>query len=68
MDHDPRAEELNSLRLALAAFALQLDAFEARLKTRRTKISARPSSGQASDLGKLSDREDALPRPTEEQA
>jgi hypothetical protein len=32
---DPRAEELNSLRLALATFALKLDAFEARLKLRR---------------------------------
>jgi hypothetical protein len=31
-DHrdDPRAEELNKLRLALATFALQLDAFEMR--------------------------------------
>jgi hypothetical protein len=28
---DPRAEELNSLRLALATFALKLDAFEARI-------------------------------------
>ena len=32
MDHrdDPRAEELNNLRLALVTFALQLDAFEMR--------------------------------------
>jgi hypothetical protein len=29
---DPRAEELNSLRLALATFALKLDAFEARFR------------------------------------
>jgi hypothetical protein len=29
---DHRAEERNKLRLALATFALQLDAFEARLK------------------------------------
>jgi hypothetical protein len=34
---DPRAEELNNLRLALATFALQLDAFEARIKGRLTK-------------------------------
>jgi hypothetical protein len=34
---DPRANELNNLRLALATFALQLDAFEARLKVRLTK-------------------------------
>jgi hypothetical protein len=33
--NDPRAVERNNLRLALATFALQLDAFEARLKTRR---------------------------------
>jgi hypothetical protein len=32
METDPRAEELNNLRLALAIFALHLDAFEARLK------------------------------------
>jgi hypothetical protein len=31
---DPRAEELNSLRLALATFALKLDALEARFKIR----------------------------------
>jgi hypothetical protein len=60
-----RAEELNSLRLALATFALQLDAFEARLKTRRTKTNAEPPSGQASGLGK---GEDSLPRPSEQQA
>jgi predicted Zn-dependent protease len=30
---DPRAEELNSLRLALATFALKLDAFEASART-----------------------------------
>jgi hypothetical protein len=32
---NPRAEELNSLRFELATFALQLDAFEARLRIRR---------------------------------
>jgi hypothetical protein len=31
----PSAEELNSLGLALATFALKLNAFEARLKLRR---------------------------------
>jgi hypothetical protein len=33
MDHrdNARAEELNNLRLALATFALQLDAFEMRM-------------------------------------
>src|SRR5712675_1693454 len=37
MDRDPRVEELTNLRLALATFALQLDAFEARLKGRSPK-------------------------------
>jgi hypothetical protein len=32
MNRDPRAEELNNLRLALATFALHLDAFEARVR------------------------------------
>jgi hypothetical protein len=45
MDHrdDQRAEELNNLRLALATFALQLDAFELRLKVRGTKINGESS-------------------------
>jgi len=30
--HDARAEELTNLRLALATFALQLDAFELRVR------------------------------------
>jgi hypothetical protein len=30
-DQDPRAQELNNLKLALATFALQLDAFETRI-------------------------------------
>jgi hypothetical protein len=42
MSWDPRAEELNNLRLALATFALQLDAFEARLKGRQGKSTAEP--------------------------
>ena len=45
--HDARAEELNNLRLALATFALQLDAFEVRaaeaLKTRITSETAVPA-------------------------
>jgi hypothetical protein len=45
MDHrdDQRAEELINLRWALAAFALQLDAFEVRLNGRGTKINGEPS-------------------------
>jgi hypothetical protein len=41
---DPSAEELNSLRLALATFALQLDAFEARLKLRRGQTRKRATA------------------------
>jgi hypothetical protein len=39
-DRDPRAEELNNLRLALATFALQLDSFEARLRADRQSRAA----------------------------
>ena len=51
MDHgdDQRTEELNSLRLALATFALQLDAFELRLKGRRTKTNGEPSKPVSGD-------------------
>jgi hypothetical protein len=31
-DQDPRAEELNKLKLALAIFSMHLDAFEARVE------------------------------------
>ena len=40
---DQRTAELNNLRLALATFALQLDAFEVRLNGRGTKINGEPS-------------------------
>jgi hypothetical protein len=43
---DPRAEELINLRLALATFALQLDAFEARIKVRLTK-----PNGEIGEIG-----------------
>lgn len=33
---DQRAQELSTLKLALATFALRLDAFEARMKSRLT--------------------------------
>jgi hypothetical protein len=49
MSRDSRAAELNNLKLALAAFALQLNAFEARLKRRSFEIAA-PSPPTASDL------------------
>jgi hypothetical protein len=41
---DPRAEELNSLRLALATFALKLDAFEAHMKLRRGQTRKRATA------------------------
>jgi hypothetical protein len=41
MDSDPRVKELNNLKFGLAEFALQLDAFEARLKARSPKITLR---------------------------
>jgi hypothetical protein len=41
MDSDPRVKELNNLKFALADFALQLDAFEARLKGRSPKTTLR---------------------------
>jgi hypothetical protein len=65
MDHrdEPRAEELHSLRLALATFALRLDAFEARLKGRRTKPTVEQSTRHACNLGDLTDHEEPLPHP-----
>jgi hypothetical protein len=41
--HDARAEELSNLRLALATFALQLDAFE--LRAREGLLAAGIESG-----------------------
>jgi hypothetical protein len=51
MDRDPRAEELNNLRLALATFALQLDAFEARLKGRSPKTTVKAPQPAPPDIG-----------------
>jgi hypothetical protein len=42
MNRDARAEELNNLKVALATFALRLDAFEARLKSRSFEKPANP--------------------------
>jgi hypothetical protein len=44
MDRDPRAEELNNLRLAMATFAIQLDAFEARVKGGPLWIGTKPKN------------------------
>jgi hypothetical protein len=46
---DPRVEELHRLRFALASFALQLDAFEARLKSRSSETTMKPSRPTASE-------------------
>jgi len=47
--HDARAEELSNLRLALATFALQLDAFElqAREQLLAAGIEVGPSAGSS---------------------
>jgi hypothetical protein len=44
MDHrdDARAQELNNLRLALATFALQLDAFEMRTNGGALRAGTKP--------------------------
>ena len=40
MKRDPRSEELENLRVALVTFALQMDAFELRIKTLLPKKTA----------------------------
>jgi hypothetical protein len=52
MDRDPRTQERNNLKLALATFALQIDAFEARVKggplaTIRREVPVQPDIGFA---------------------
>ena len=49
MSRDQRAEELHKLKLALATFALQLDAFEARLKSLRLKTTVKAVHPAPSD-------------------
>jgi hypothetical protein len=45
--HDARAEERNNLRLALATFALQLDAFEMRAgKPLGARVRSQASEGE----------------------
>lgn len=44
MDGDPRKQELINLRQALAAFAVQLDAFEAGLRCHKEPLPSQPSS------------------------
>jgi hypothetical protein len=53
---NPRADELNSLRFELATFALQLDAFEARLKVRRGQTRKRATAAdRATDAVTVAD-------------
>jgi len=48
---DRRAQELNEIKLELAAFALRLDAFEARTKRRLAVTTPKPSELNLSDVG-----------------
>ena len=47
---DPRTQELNNLKVALATFALQLDIFEARIRNGPLKAVIRPDRSRAPDL------------------
>jgi CHAD domain-containing protein len=47
---DRRVEELHNLRVALATFAVHLDAFEARLTRRPAKALAEPVKPASQDL------------------
>ena len=51
MSRDPRAEELHNLKLALATFALHLNAFEARLKSLRLKTTVKAVHPAPPDIG-----------------
>jgi hypothetical protein len=48
---DQRAQELNDIKLELAAFALRLDAFEARTKRPPATTTPKPSELNLSDIG-----------------
>jgi len=47
---DPRTQELNNLKVALATFALQLDIFEARIRNGQPKPAIRPDRPRPPDL------------------
>jgi hypothetical protein len=47
---DPRTQELNNLKVALATFALQLDIFEARIRNGPPKALIRPDRSRPPDL------------------
>jgi hypothetical protein len=55
--NDPRTTELHNLRVALAMFALQLDAFEARM-SRLTKPDVAPRRFVAPNVAKLATKRD----------
>jgi hypothetical protein len=48
---DQKAQEISNLELALATFALRLDAFEARMKSRLTKTNPESSKLSSPDIG-----------------
>ena len=50
---DPRTQELNNLKVALATFALQLDIFEARIRNGPPKAVTRPERSRPPDLNFL---------------
>ena len=47
---DPRTQELNNLKVALATFALQLDIFEARIRNGPPRPAIRPDRSRPPDL------------------
>jgi hypothetical protein len=47
---DPRTQELNNLRVALATFALQLDIFEARIRNGAPKPEIRPDRAKPAEF------------------
>ena len=47
---DPRTQELNNLKVALATFALQLDIFEARIRNGPPRAVIRPDRSRPPDL------------------
>ena len=47
---DPRTQELNNLKVAMATFALQLDIFEARIRNGPPKAVIRPDRSRPPDL------------------
>jgi hypothetical protein len=57
-DRDPRAEELDNLKVALATFALQLDAFEDCIKVRPAKPHIEMAKLFSVDVAKITTKRD----------